>query len=154
VAEIRNLRELKNISWLSSRQLNRLAAALTTNGVKRREIIIDDGHSPGSAYVLLSGAARITCRNRKGDLILVIMVAPGVIPGFPPPVPGISYDFRCEATTDCQVGTIDLKSFIEISLGISLEDFKRMVVSYRGRWDLVQLRCANFMSCLRRWTAR
>jgi hypothetical protein len=87
------------------------------------------------------------CRNRKGDLILVIMVAPGVIPGFPPPVRGISHNFRCEAITDCQVGTIDLKSFIEISLGITLEDFKRMVVGYRGRWDLVQLRCANFMSC-------
>jgi len=138
---------LKNISWLSSRQLNRLAAAVTTNGVKRREIIIGDGHSPGSAYVLLSGAARITCRNRKGDLILVIMVAPGVIPGFPPPVPGISYNFRCEAITECQVGIIDLKSFIEVSLGITLEDFKRMVVGCRGRWDLVQLRCANFMSC-------
>jgi CRP-like cAMP-binding protein len=62
-------------------------------------------------------------------------------------VPGISYNFRCEAITGCQVGTIDLKTFIEISLGIGSEDFKRMAVSYLGRWDLVQLRCANFMSC-------
>jgi CRP-like cAMP-binding protein len=75
------------------------------------------------------------------------MVAPGMIPGFPPPVRGISYNFRCEAITACQVGTIDLKAFIEISLGIASEDFKRMAVSYLGRWDLVQLRCANFMSC-------
>src|SRR6266851_4454034 len=75
------------------------------------------------------------------------MVAPGMIPGFPPPVPGISYNFRCEAITECQVGTIDLKTFIEISLGIGSEDFKRMAASYLGRWDLVQLRCANFMSC-------
>jgi CRP/FNR family transcriptional regulator len=146
-AEIRKLRGLKNISWLSSRQLNRLAAALSMSMVEKRGIIIDDKHSPESAFVLLSGVARITCRNRKGDRTLVIMVAPGMIPGFPPPVPGISYNFRCEAITECQVGTIDLKSLIEISLGISSEDFKRMAATYLGRWDLVQLRCANFMSC-------
>jgi hypothetical protein len=26
-------------------------------------------------------------------------------------------------------------------------DFKRMAASYAGRWDLVQLRCSNFMVC-------
>lgn len=70
-----------------------------------------------------------------------------MIPGFPPPVPGISYNFRCEAVTECQIGTIDLKSFVEIALGVASDDFKRMAASYLGRWDLVQLRCANFMGC-------
>ncbi|HEY9158373.1 Crp/Fnr family transcriptional regulator, partial [Candidatus Binatus sp.] len=96
---------------------------------------------------MLAGVARITCRNRKGQRTLVIMVAPGMIPGFPPPVPGISYNFRCEALTPCQIGTIDLESFVEISLGVASADFKRLAASYLGRWDLVQLRCANFMSC-------
>lgn len=144
---IRSLRGLKNISWLSSRQLTRLATALTISTVEKREIIIAEKHSPESSYVLLSGIARITCRNRKGDRTLVIMVAPGMIPGFPPPVPGISYNFRCEAVTECQIGTVDLKEFVEISLGIASDDFKRMATSYLGRWDLVQLRCANFMNC-------
>jgi CRP-like cAMP-binding protein len=146
-AGIRRLRGLKNISWLSARQLNRLAAALAVTTADKREVIIDEKHSPEVAYVLLTGVARITCRNRKGDRILVIMVAPGMIPGFPPPVPGISYNFRCEAVTECQIGTIELKGFVEISLGIASDDFKRMALSYLGRWDLVQLRCANFMSC-------
>src|ERR1700676_248048 len=146
-ADIRHLRGLKNISWLSSRQLNRLPAALSMRAVEKRDVIIAEKHSPESAYILLSGVARISCRNRKGNRTLVIMLAPGMIPGFPPPVSGISYNFRCEAITDCQVGTIDLKTFIEISLGVSSEDFKRMATSYQGRWDLVQLRCANFMSC-------
>jgi CRP-like cAMP-binding protein len=144
---IRTLRGLKNISWLSSRQLTRLATALAISTVEKREIIIAEKHSPESSYVLLSGIARITCRNRKGDRTLVIMVAPGMIPGFPPPVPGISYNFRCEAVTECQIGTVDLKKFVEISLGIASDDFKRMATSYLGRWDLVQLRCANFMNC-------
>src|ERR1700687_2126517 len=146
-AEIRNLRGLKNSSWLSARQLNRLAAALAISAVEKREIIIDDKHSPESAYVLLSGVARITCRNRRGDRTLVIMVAPGMIPGVPPTVTGIRYDVRCEAVTDRRIGTVPLATFIEIALGIGSADFKRMASSYSGRWNLVQLRCSNFMSC-------
>jgi CRP-like cAMP-binding protein len=143
----RNLRGLKNISWLTTRQLDKLSAALTVNVVEKRAIVFDEKHSPDSAYILLAGVARITCRNRKGQRTLVIMVAPGMIPGFPPPVPGISYNFRCEAVTPCRIGTIDLETFVEISLGVASADFKRLAASYMGRWDLVQLRCANFMSC-------
>src|ERR1700730_4908767 len=115
--------------------------------VEKRGIIFDQKRSPESAYILLSGVARITCRNRKGDRTLVIMVAPGMIPGVPPAVSGIRYNFRCEAVTDCQIGTVSLATFIEIALGIASADFKRMAASYSGRWDLVQLRCSNFMSC-------
>src|SRR6201981_3445981 len=146
-SEIRRLRGLKNISWLTSRQLNRLVDALTLSRIEKRDIIFDDKHSAESAYLLLSGVARMTCRNRKGDRTLVIMVAPGMIPGFPPPVAGIRYNFRCEAVTECQIGAVTLETFIEIALGIASADFKRMAASYSGRWDLVQLRCANFMSC-------
>ena len=147
VSSTRKLRGLKNISWLSGRQLDRLSNGLTVSIVEKRAIIFDEKHSPDSAYILLAGVARITCRNRKGQRTLVIMVAPGMIPGFPPPVAGISYNFRCEAVTLCRIGTIELEALVEISLGIASVDFKRMAESYLGRWDLVQLRCANFMSC-------
>jgi CRP-like cAMP-binding protein len=146
-AGIRRLRGLKDISWLSARQLNRLAAALTVATADKREIIIDEKHSLDAAYILLTGVARITCRNRKGERVLIDVVAPGMIPDFPPVVAGISYHFRCEAVTDCQIGTIELKAFVEISLGIASNDFKRMALSYLGRWDLVQLRCGNFLGC-------
>jgi CRP/FNR family transcriptional regulator, cyclic AMP receptor protein len=147
VSGIRGLQGLKNISWLTSRQLNRLAHSLKMRRVKEHGIIFDKKHSPHAAYVLLSGVARITCRNRKGDRTLVIMVAPGFIPGVPPAVTGIRYDFRCEAVTDCQIGTVTLATFIEIALGISSAAFRHMAASYSGRWDLVQLRCSNFMGC-------
>ena len=62
-------------------------------------------------------------------------------------MPGSNIDFRCEAITDCQIGTVTLATFIEIALGIASADFKSMAASYSGRWDLVQLRCANFMAC-------
>jgi CRP/FNR family transcriptional regulator len=144
---IRTLRGLKNISWLTGRQLNRLADALRISRIEKRGIIFDERHSPESAYVLLSGVARITCGNRSGARTLVIMLAPGMIPGVPGAVTGIRYNFRCEAVTDCQIGTITLAAFIEIALGIASADFKHMAASYSGRWDLVQLRCSNFMGC-------
>ena len=143
----RRLEGLKNISWLTAHQLDKLSNALTVSTVEKRGIISEEHHSTEFVYVLLSGVARISCRNRKGMRTLLMMVAPGLVPGFPPRVIGIKYDFRCEAITDCQVGTVELEKFIEISLGIDSEDFKRMASSYLGRWDLVQLRCANFMSC-------
>ena len=141
------MRGLKNISWLTSRQLSKLADALTLSRVEKRGIIFDEKHSPESAYILLSGVARITCGNRGGIRTLVIMVAPGMIPGFPPAVSGIRYNFRCEAVTECRIGTATLSTFIEIALGISSANFRRMAASYSGRWDLVQLRCSNFMGC-------
>ena len=147
ISGIRRLQGLKNISWLTARQLTRLADALTISRVKKHGIIFAEEDSPEAAYVLLSGVARITCSNRKGDRTLVIVVAPGMIPGVPPAVTGLRYDFRCEAVTDCQIGTVSLATFIEIALGIASADFKRMAASYSGRWDLVQLRCSNFMGC-------
>jgi DNA-binding MarR family transcriptional regulator len=62
-------------------------------------------------------------------------------------VVGINYNFCCEAVTNCHVGTLDWNEFIEICLGIGSADFKRLAANYVGRWDLVQLRCLNFMSC-------
>src|ERR1700719_511983 len=144
---VRKLRGLGNISWLTARQLDKLAGALTVSIVEKRGIITEEKSSSDLAYVLLSGVARISCRNRKGARTLLIMVAPGMIPGSPPRVIVIKYDFRCEAVTNCHVGTVELQKFIEIALGVDSQDFKRMATSYLGRWDLVQLRCANFMSC-------
>src|SRR5258708_24325472 len=142
---VRRLRGLGNISWLTSLQLDKLAGGLVVTNVEKREVISEDKNSAGNAHVLLSGVARISCRNRKGLRTLLMMVAPGMVPGFPPRVIGITYDFRCEAVTNCQVGTVALEKFIEISLGIDSEDFKRMATSSLVRCDLVQLLCSNFI---------
>ena len=143
----KKLRGLKNIAWLTSRQLSRLAASLTISRIEKHGVIFDDKCAPDSAYVLLSGIARISCSNRSGARTLVIMVAPGMIPGVPPSFAGIRYSFRCEALTECQIGTVSLDTFIEIALGVASAEFKLMAASYSGRWDLVQLRCSNFMGC-------
>ena len=147
VSTDRSLRALKNLSWLTRHQIHKLAGLLTLQRFDRGSVIFDERDSADSAYILLTGIARISCRNRKGERTMVIMVAPGMIPGFPLAVPGIKYNFRCEAVTACNVGTVDFQHFIEISLGIASSDFKHMAANYLVRWDLVQLRCSNFMGC-------
>ena len=95
--------------------MHRLAGALTVRRFEKGSIIFDERDCADSAYILLSGIAHITCLNRKGERAMVIIVAPGMIPGFPLAVPGIKYNFRCEAVTACQIGTVDFQTFIEIS---------------------------------------
>ncbi|HYL60944.1 MAG TPA: Crp/Fnr family transcriptional regulator [Candidatus Acidoferrales bacterium] len=146
-AGVLRLRRLKNISWLTKRQLDRVVGAMTVNVIEKRSVIFDDRHAPELAYILLSGVARITCRNRKGERTTVTLLAPGMIPGFPLPASGIDFKFRCETVSECRIGSLDLNTFIEIALGIGSSDFKRMAQNYSGRWDLVQLRCSNFMGC-------
>jgi len=75
-ASTRRLKGLKNLFWLTERQLDKLSDALSISTIEKRGIIFDENHSPDSAYILLAGVARITCRNRKGQRTLVIMVAP------------------------------------------------------------------------------
>ena len=144
---MQSLRALANISWLTADQLDTLAGALTVTGHEMRSTIFSDKSTTESAYILLSGVARITCVNRKGRRTTAIILSPGLIPAFPAAVEGITYHFRCEAVTSCQVGTIGLNNFIKICLGIGSPAFKRMAASFLGRWDRVHLRCSNLMGC-------
>ena len=120
---------------------------MSVSAFEKREIIFDHRDRPDvSAYILLAGVARITCINRKGQRVLLMMVGPGMIPSIPQPTPGVSFGFRCEAVTDCEIATIGMDALINISLGTSALDFQRMAYNCLGRWDAVHVRCADFMS--------
>jgi len=144
---VRSLKALASISWLTTGQLEKLADALTITRHDKRSIITSDRSVTESAYILLSGVARITCDNRKGRRTTVIMVAPGLIPAFPRAATGITYNFRCEAVTMCQVGSVELNSFVMICLGIGSAAFKLLGGNFLGSWERVQLRRANFIGC-------
>jgi len=143
----RSLRSLANISWLTADQADKVFAALTVTHHEKRSIIFSDKSSAETAYILISGVARITCDRRTGRRAMVIILAPGLIPAFPTAVSGITYNFRCEAVTSCQVGTIGLNSFMNTCLGIEAAAFKQMAASFVGRWDRVHLRCSNLVGC-------
>ena len=142
---MRSLRSLASVSWLTTNQLTKLAEALEISQHGERSIIFSDKSSVDAAHLLLSGVARITCDNRKGERKTAIMLAPGLIPSFPTAVPGVVYNFRCEAITTCQIGTIGMNSFIKICLGIGSKAFKLIAAGLLGRWDRIHLRCANLM---------
>jgi len=144
---VRSLKALPSISWLTARQLEKLAGALTVTRHEKRSTIFSDKSFSESAHILLAGVARITCDNRKGQRTMVLMVAPGLIPAFPKAVAGITYNFRCEAVTSCQIGTIGLNDFVKISVGIGSAAFKLLAASFLGRWDRVPLRCSNLIGC-------
>ena len=144
---VRSLKGLANISWLSTEQLEKLAAALTVTRHEKRGTVFSDKFPSDTAYILLSGLARITCDRRKGRRTMAIILAPGLIPAFPVAVAGITYNFRCEAVTSCQIGTIEMNRFINICLGIESMAFEHMAAGFIGRWDRVHLRCSNLIGC-------
>src|SRR5271169_6823755 len=146
-ARARMLGALANISWLAAGQLEKVANALTVTRYEKRTTIFSYKSPSESAYILLAGVARITCDNRKGRRTLVIMLSPGLIPEFPTAVAGITYNFRCEAVTNCTVGTIELDRFVKICLGVGAAPFKHMSASFLGRWDRVHLRRSNLIGC-------
>lgn len=143
-AQHSRLRGLNGISWLSPQQVKKLGAAMMMSRVEKRGIIFDDKYAAEYVHILLSGVARITCGNRRGDRTLVAMVAPGVVPRVPPVFRGINGGFRCEAATECEIGTITLESFIDITLGIASAEFENVANSYSGRWDPIRLRGSSF----------
>ena len=100
------LKRLKNLSWLRASQLSQLTKALSISWVDKHGIIFDEKSSLDTTYILLSGLAQITRRDRRGRRGVLIVLTPGLIPSFPLPVIGINYGFRCEARTNCQVGVI------------------------------------------------
>jgi CRP/FNR family transcriptional regulator, cyclic AMP receptor protein len=147
-----SLKALKNLSWLKASQLSKLAKAMSASWASKSSVIFDERSSSDIAYILLSGAVRITCRNRNGrnrsgGRTMIGMLGPGMLPSLPPPVFGINHSFRCEAASDCQLGRIDWDLLLEICLETRSADFKRLAANYIGRWDLMQLRRSNFVIC-------
>ncbi|MGC2462196.1 MAG: Crp/Fnr family transcriptional regulator [Steroidobacteraceae bacterium] len=135
------------MSWLTAPQLDKLALAMSVSGIEKRGIIFDHKDDPErTAYILLAGVARISCRNRKGQRALMMMVRPGMIPGLPQPAAGVSYHFRCEAVSNCEVGTLAMEALIRIALGVKAGAFQQMADNCVGRWGAAQSRCLNFMS--------
>ncbi len=86
--DLRLLRSLESLSWVSPRQLRQLAASLSVGNIGHNDVIFSEVEEPGAqVYVLLSGVARLTCLNIRKERILVTLIAPGVIPDLPFLVP-------------------------------------------------------------------
>ena len=66
-------------------------------------------------YILLSGVARLSGLNRKGQRVLLEVLGPGDVVGIPSLLPYVRSDLRFHAFTDCQVGVLTPKSWLRMS---------------------------------------
>jgi len=144
VIDEKSLRHLRTLTFLSDKQLRRLAHSLDALKVKRHETIFYEGESSVHVYVLLSGVAKLSFLNRNVR-VLVGLVGPGEVFGVSSLLPGATRPFRCDAFTDCTVAVGDPATFVDIVLGIPLERLSRTLDVTVGRWWGMLQRYANFV---------
>jgi CRP-like cAMP-binding protein len=120
--EAKVLKQLKNLSRLSTAQLDALANNLTVRTFKKDETIFDQGEQARLVYLLISGVARVSYNGYERQTI-VSLVPPGEFFGLDSLVPQSCHPFRCDAFESSTVGSIKPKIFIETLLGTSYEKF-------------------------------
>jgi CRP/FNR family transcriptional regulator, cyclic AMP receptor protein len=138
------LRRVQTLAWLSQEQLDRLAAATVIRRVNRHETIFFEGEDASSVYLLLSGVAKLTFLSAS-ERILVSLVGPGEIFGVSSLLPVAKRPFRCDAFSDCLVGVTSPQAFVDVTLGVRLEDLSRVLDVTVGRWWGMLLRYTTFL---------
>jgi CRP/FNR family transcriptional regulator len=122
--DLERLGRLDVFSWLTPPQLKVLSASLEKMNYRRGEVIFLESEPVNEARVLVAGIARITCLNADNHRVTAALIAPGPIPELP--LLAMSrFDFRCEAYSDCTVGSLDWKCFDRITLNGAETAFKR-----------------------------
>ena len=94
---------------------------------------------------MLSGIARITCRNAREERVTVALLAPGPIPEFPS-LPLSQFDFRCEAYNNCRVGSLRWDDFSGITAHSSESALKKFHENDLLQWYRLLLRGSSFMN--------
>ena len=104
------LNRMKPLSFLSPVALHELAMALSSATFKRRVVILPEEELAAGVHFLLRGVAKITCLNPAGQRVTIALLAPGPIPQFVS-LPVSRWHFRCEAFSECRVGSIGWDQF-------------------------------------------
>jgi len=143
--DLDRLSRLKALSWLSPSELKLLASALSLSNYKRHALILRDVAVAQGAHILLSGIARITCRNSSNERVTVALLAPGPIPNFPA-LPLSQSGFQCEAYNDCRVGTVSWADFGGITPNAPESAFKQFHSNDLKHWYRLLLRSSSFLN--------
>jgi CRP-like cAMP-binding protein len=104
------LNQLKPLSFLSPLARHELATGLNATNFSRREVILPEVELATGVHILLRGVAKITCLNPAGQRVTIALLAPGPIPQFGSVVVS-QWHFRCEAHSDCRVGSVSWDQF-------------------------------------------
>jgi CRP-like cAMP-binding protein len=143
--DLDHLSRLKALSWLSPAELNVLVNALALTDFKRLSVILHETGSASEAHILLTGIARITCINARGERVTVALIAPGLIPELPA-LPLSRSNFQCEAYNDCRVGTLSLDEFECIAEKSAESAFRHLHENDLKQWYRLLLRSSSFLN--------
>jgi CRP/FNR family transcriptional regulator, cyclic AMP receptor protein len=138
------LSRLKAFSWLSFGQLTGLAGELSVANFKRNQVVLDEADFSTGANILLSGIAKISCLNARGERVTVALLAPGPIPEFPSQSVR-PWGFRCEAYSDCRLGSVSWDRFNAITENAPLSTFREFHRNNLKLWYRLLMRGSNFL---------
>lgn len=120
-----------------------LAERIVVRRFRKRSVIYSEDQVGDGMYIMLSGIARLTCLNGKGERILLEVLGPGDVTGIPSLLPDVRHHIRCEAFTDCQLGLISPKELVEDIVGLPFGDFGLAARLILGRWWQLLVRHSN-----------
>ena len=135
----------RGLAGLPARKLQILAERITIRMFQRDAIIHEASQATHHMYILLSGVARLTCLNRKGQRVLLEVLGPGDVVGIPSLLPYVRSDLRFHAFTDCQVGVLTTKKLVEDVVGLPFGHFSDALGLTCGRWWQLLMRHSAFV---------
>ena len=124
---------LKPLSFLSPVALHELVMALNTQNFSRRVVILPEEELAAGVHILLRGVAKITCLNPTGQRVTIALLAPGPIPHFVS-LPVSRWQFRCEAHSDCRVGSVSWEQFDVITRDAPRSDLRKFHENNLTQW--------------------
>ena len=143
VVNVDSLRRLGSLGSLRQSQLERLAASLRVKQIKRKELIFDQGELASTLYLLMSGTVRISLANPEEKRVLLTLMPAGEFFGIASFFGDKRHPYRCEAFSDCVVGTISPAMFVDILLGVSFEGYVKIVDMTMSRIRRMFLHCVR-----------
>jgi hypothetical protein len=102
-SDVQMLRRLKDLSWLSPSQFQRLDDSMTARDVKRKGVIFQErGMLNLSTHILLAGTAELWHSHILRSRVIAIL-SPGIMFRMPLMARAIDHNFKWIALSDCRV---------------------------------------------------
>jgi CRP-like cAMP-binding protein len=127
------INQLKSLSFLSPIARQNLACQLDSADFRRGESILHEEDLAAGVHILLRGVAKITCLNPTGRRVTIALLAPGPIPQFVS-LPVDRWHFRCEAHSDCRVGSVSWNQFDLITRDAPRSDLRKFHENNLTQW--------------------
>ncbi|MGB0062630.1 Crp/Fnr family transcriptional regulator [Candidatus Binatus sp.] len=127
------LNQLKSLSFLSPVARQDLASQLDFADFRRGAPIFHEKDLAAGVHILLRGVVKITCLNPTGRRVTIALVAPGPIPQFVS-LPVDRWHFRCEAHSDCRVGSVNWDQFDLITRDVPRADLRKFHENNLTQW--------------------